>query len=72
LNVYGTPHLIKPREPIAAKTPPTGEGWLHEPKLDGYRLQVIKDGGQVRLYSRGAKAAQGHDHGAQGETRAKG
>jgi bifunctional non-homologous end joining protein LigD len=25
---------------------------MHEPKLDGYRLQVIKDGRAVRLYSR--------------------
>jgi hypothetical protein len=31
---------------------PTGAGWLHEPKLDGYRLQVVKEGRQVRLYSR--------------------
>jgi hypothetical protein len=29
---------------------------LHEPKLNGYRLQVIKDGPEVRLYSR-----NGHD-----------
>jgi bifunctional non-homologous end joining protein LigD len=35
---------------------PPGDGWLHEPKLDGYRLQVIKDGRLVRLYSR-----SGHD-----------
>jgi bifunctional non-homologous end joining protein LigD len=52
LTVYGTPHFIKPCSPIAARTPPAGEGWLHEPKLDGYRLQVVKDGRQVRLYSR--------------------
>ena len=25
---------------------------MHEPKLDGYRLQIVKDGRQVRLYSR--------------------
>jgi ATP-dependent DNA ligase len=31
--------------------PPT-EVWLHELKLDGYRLQIIKEGHQVRLYSR--------------------
>jgi len=31
---------------------PTGEGWLHELKLDGYRLQVIKDAPTVRLYDR--------------------
>ena len=26
--------------------------WLHEPKLDGYRFQIVKDGDRVRLYSR--------------------
>jgi len=31
---------------------PAGDAWLHEPKLDRYRLQVIKEGRQVRLYSR--------------------
>jgi ATP-dependent DNA ligase len=51
--VYGTPHFTKPCKPIAAKILPKGDGWLHEPKFDGYRLQVIKDGRQVRLYSRG-------------------
>jgi bifunctional non-homologous end joining protein LigD len=38
--------------PCATKTPPKGEGWLHEVKLDGYRFQVVKDGDGVRLYSR--------------------
>jgi bifunctional non-homologous end joining protein LigD len=32
---------------------PKGVDWLHEPKLGGYRFQVVKDGRQVRLYSRG-------------------
>lgn len=52
------PHTsLSPADPpIAAKIPPKGEGWLHEPKLDGYHLQVVKDGRQVQLYSRG-----GHD-----------
>jgi bifunctional non-homologous end joining protein LigD len=35
-----------------AKRVPTGPEWLHEPKLDGYRLQVAKEGATVRLYSR--------------------
>ena len=37
---------------MTAKSVPAGDGWLHEPKLDGYRLQVAKDGPTVRLYSR--------------------
>jgi bifunctional non-homologous end joining protein LigD len=42
--------------PITRKVVPTGEAWLHELKLDGYRFQIVKNGRQVRLYSRG-----GHD-----------
>jgi bifunctional non-homologous end joining protein LigD len=44
--------FIKPCSPIRTKEPPAGDAWLHEPKLDGYRLQVVKNGRQVRLYSR--------------------
>jgi bifunctional non-homologous end joining protein LigD len=35
--------------------PPTGDRWLHEPKLDGFRLQIVKDGNTVTLYSRTGK-----------------
>jgi bifunctional non-homologous end joining protein LigD len=31
---------------------PRGDDWLHEPKLDGYRFQIVKDGAVLRLYSR--------------------
>ena len=34
------------------KTLPEGPEWEYELKLDGYRLQAIKDGDRVRLYSR--------------------
>jgi bifunctional non-homologous end joining protein LigD len=44
--------FIPPCSPVTAKNVPAGDGWLHEPKLDGYRLQVAKQGRQVRLYSR--------------------
>src|SRR6516162_4010294 len=44
--------FIRPCNPITAKTVPTDDAWLHEPKLDGYRLQVIKGGRTVRLFSR--------------------
>jgi bifunctional non-homologous end joining protein LigD len=43
---------------VTAKSVPAGEGWVHEPKLDRYRLQVVKDDSTVRLYSR-----RGHDWG---------
>jgi bifunctional non-homologous end joining protein LigD len=29
-----------------------GNDWLHEPKLDGYRFQIVKDGRLLRLYSK--------------------
>src|SRR5262245_18365211 len=45
--------FIRPLIPIAADHPPTGDGWLHEPKWDGFRFQVVKDGSDVRFYSRG-------------------
>ena len=35
---------------------PEGAGWVHEVKLDGYRMQAIVAGGQARLMTRG-----GHD-----------
>jgi len=50
--------FIQPCNPVTAKTVPAGDDWLHEPKLDGYRLQVAKQGRTIRLYSR-----RGHDWG---------
>jgi bifunctional non-homologous end joining protein LigD len=46
------PKFVHPCIPTTAKAIPRGDAWLHEPKLDGYRLQIVKDGRQVRLYSR--------------------
>jgi hypothetical protein len=31
--------FIQPCNPVTTKSVPTGDAWLHEPKLDGYRLQ---------------------------------
>jgi bifunctional non-homologous end joining protein LigD len=44
--------FVRPCIPADASRPPPGEGWLHEPKFDGYRFQVLKHGDQVRLYSK--------------------
>jgi bifunctional non-homologous end joining protein LigD len=51
-NIHNCVRFIRPCNPFAARTVPAGDARLHEPKLDGYRLQVIKEGRQVRLYSR--------------------
>jgi bifunctional non-homologous end joining protein LigD len=50
--VFEPPRFIPPCSPVPVKAPPTGLAWLHEPKFDGYRLQIIKEGRIVRLYSR--------------------
>lgn len=44
--------FVEPCQPRSAKTPPKGANWIHEPKWDGYRCIIVKDGKNVRLYSR--------------------
>src|SRR5277367_3890384 len=53
----GTPALarsefIPPCIPSRAPKPPVGPDWVHEIKHDGYRLQVRREGGAVRLFTR--------------------
>ena len=44
--------FIEPCIPTVASVPPTGPGWLHEIKHDGYRLVARLDGRGVRLFTR--------------------
>ena len=44
--------FIKPSVPVLRPAPPTGKGWLHEVKMDGYRLQLHKSGEDVALFTR--------------------
>ena len=37
---------------------PRGDGWRYEPKWDGFRAIVFRDGAQIRLGSRGQKEMQ--------------
>jgi bifunctional non-homologous end joining protein LigD len=46
------PKFIRPCIPTTAKAIPSGDDWLHESKLDGYRFQIVKDSDRLRLYSR--------------------
>src|SRR3954467_4771971 len=46
------PGFILPCQPALAERPPSGPGWLHEIKFDGYRVIARKDGDQVRLWAR--------------------
>jgi bifunctional non-homologous end joining protein LigD len=43
--------FIHPCQPMVAERPPSGPGWLHELKHDGYRLQIHVRDGRVRLYT---------------------
>src|SRR3954463_1168867 len=44
------PQLARP-----AKTLPVGNGWVYEPKWDGFRTLAFVDGGDVSLQSRNGK-----------------
>jgi hypothetical protein len=44
--------FIAPCLPSPAERPPSGQGWLHEIKLDGFRLMARRDAAGVRLLTR--------------------
>ena len=46
------PGFVSPELAQEAESPPANEGWLHELKLDGYRIQARKDGRRVQLLTR--------------------
>ena len=53
--------LSPPVEPMLAKLQPEiprGDGWRYEPKWDGFRAIVFRDGDEIRLGSRGGKEMQ--------------
>jgi bifunctional non-homologous end joining protein LigD len=42
----------RPQKALLVSTPPAGDRWIHEIKLDGFRMGVFLDRGQVRIISR--------------------
>ncbi|GAB4245717.1 MAG: DNA ligase D [Thermoleophilia bacterium] len=46
------PRFLKPQLAVLVEQVPGGEGWLHEMKLDGYRVVSHLEGGRVRMLSR--------------------
>jgi bifunctional non-homologous end joining protein LigD len=46
------PDFIPPQLALQSEKPPSSTGWLHELKLDGYRIQARKEGSRVQLLTR--------------------
>jgi bifunctional non-homologous end joining protein LigD len=46
------PEFISPQLALEGEAPPSSDGWLHELKLDGYRIQARKAAGTVQLLTR--------------------
>jgi bifunctional non-homologous end joining protein LigD len=44
--------FIVPSSPVLKREPQSGDGYLHEVKFDGWRLQLHKDGDTAALFSR--------------------
>jgi bifunctional non-homologous end joining protein LigD len=44
--------IIEPCLPKAAKAPPSGPGWIHEIRHDGFRIMARRNAAGVRLYTR--------------------
>src|SRR3974377_795467 len=44
--------LIEPCLPSPANRPPSGDGWIHEIKHDGFRIMARREGAGVRLLTR--------------------
>jgi ATP-dependent DNA ligase len=43
---------IEPCLPSTAAKPPSGPGWLHEIKYDGFRMMVRRDAGRTQVFTR--------------------
>ena len=54
LPAESQPSFIPPQLAIESQSPPDGASWLHEIKLDGYRIQARKSGSRVQLLTRKA------------------
>ena len=55
LRYRAQPNWIPPMLATLVDAPPRGGQWLYEPKLDGVRVLVYTNGGNVRLFSRNRK-----------------
>ena len=46
------PRFVPPQLCKLVERPPAGEGWVHEIKFDGYRMQLRVAGGKAQLFTR--------------------
>jgi bifunctional non-homologous end joining protein LigD len=46
------PAFVKPQLAALVKNAPDGPDWLHEIKLDGYRMHARLDAGRVKIITR--------------------
>ena len=44
--------FFEPCVPSLQSVPPTGDAWLHEIKIDGWRCQLVKEGRRIHFFSR--------------------
>jgi bifunctional non-homologous end joining protein LigD len=51
-RVSAMPDFVAPQLCASVERPPSGEGWCHEVKFDGYRVQLRVEGGDVALKTR--------------------
>jgi bifunctional non-homologous end joining protein LigD len=51
-KVAAMPDFVAPQLCTLVDHPPSGEGWCHEIKFDGYRVQLRVEDGEVRLKTR--------------------
>ena len=44
--------FLAPLMPTLVEKPPEGDGWIHDVEFDGYRAQIVRDAGGVRIFTR--------------------
>jgi bifunctional non-homologous end joining protein LigD len=51
-KVSSLPKFVEPQLTRLVEQPPSGAGWVHEVKFDGYRMQLRVEDGKARLFTR--------------------
>jgi ATP-dependent DNA ligase len=56
------PRFVPPQLSQSVKEPPSGPQWLHEIKLDGYRMAARIEDGRVQLHTRRLRRRRAREH----------